>query len=352
MMNNFSELIISWYNFNKRNLPWRKTNDPYKIWLSEIILQQTQVIQGLPYYRSFTKSYPNVNKLAKAKEDEVLKLWQGLGYYSRARNLHYTAREIVKSYNGCFPDSFEALLKLKGIGRYTAAAIASIAFNKPHAVVDGNVYRLLSRYFGIKTAIDSVSGKRNFEILANKLLDKNQPGLFNQAMMELGATVCKPKNPLCGTCPLYNTCFALDKGKINMLPVKGKKITVKNRWIVYLIIIDDKSILLRKRTEKDIWKNLYDFPCIESDTALNPEKILLDGRVKEFTGNKNFVIRKISKQKVHKLTHLNIHAAFIEIAVNKVSKPKGPYEKADIMKLSEFPYPQLIAKYLESEFGI
>jgi A/G-specific adenine glycosylase len=228
---NFSKTIIRWYNKNKRDLPWRHTKDPYKIWLSEIILQQTRVQQGLPYYETFVKKFPTVHHLAKANEDVVMKTWQGLGYYSRARNLHYSAKFISKNLKGKFPNNFEEIKKLKGIGDYTAGAIASFAFNKPYPVVDGNVFRVLSRYFGIKTPIDSAKGKNEFVEKATLLLDKKNPGTFNQAIMEFGAMKCVPQNPDCGKCPLKNGCEALANDTVSALPFKSKKNKIRTRYL-------------------------------------------------------------------------------------------------------------------------
>src|SRR5690554_5706333 len=260
----FSQKLISWYSEHKRELPWRNTKDPYKIWLSEVILQQTRVAQGLPYYENFINTFPTVFDLAKADEQQVLKIWQGLGYYSRARNLHHTAQYISENLNGIFPDNYKDLLKLKGVGSYTAAAIASFSNDEAVAVLDGNVYRVLSRYFGIETDISSSKAKKEFQELANEVLDQKQPSLFNQAIMEFGALQCVPKNPNCEVCVLNDSCFALKEKKVDKLPVKLKKTKVTQRFLNYLVFLDEnKNSIINKRTQNGIWKNLYEFPLLE-----------------------------------------------------------------------------------------
>ena len=259
--------LISWYLINKRDLPWRKTKNPYKIWLSEIILQQTRVQQGLPYYWKFIAAYPTIQALAFANEDEVLNLWQGLGYYSRARNMLMTARVINEQYEGCFPTNYNDLLKLKGIGEYTAAAIASFSFKEPVAVVDGNVYRVLSRLFDIETPIDSGEGKKAFRFLADEVLDKVNPDTFNQAIMEFGALHCTPQKPDCNNCVFNDTCLSRVNGTISQRPVKKKKNASKQRFFVYKVFLEDDKTTIQKREEKDIWQGLYEFPLEEFDDA-------------------------------------------------------------------------------------
>lgn len=272
-MTDFVLQITDWFRLNSRDLPWRKTNDPYFIWLSEVILQQTRVDQGMNYYLSFTETFPTVHDLASASEEQVLKLWQGLGYYSRARNLHATAREVVERFDGRFPDSYNDLLSLKGIGPYTAAAIASFAFDLPHAVVDGNVYRVLSRYFGIDTPIDSTSGKKTFQALADELIPSKEPGLFNQSIMEFGALFCTPAQPDCQQCVLFSTCASGQNGNYKNLPVKSKKTQVRDRYFHYFHLERNGKIAVRRRTQKDVWQHLYEFPLIETTTPeWNPEK--------------------------------------------------------------------------------
>lgn len=264
----FSSQIISWYRSNPRELPWRGVSDPYKIWLSEIILQQTRVAQGLPYYYAFSETYPSVKDLALAPESEVLRLWQGLGYYSRARNLHSCAKYIWNELGGKFPDNYESLLELKGVGSYTAAAIASFAYGEAKAVVDGNVFRVLARYFGIETDIATGKAKKEFESLANQLIPSSNPGEFNQAMMDFGARLCVPKNPDCANCPLQATCFAFQKGMVKDLPVKINKTKVKERNLHYFVIQCGQDYVWNKRKSGDIWEGLHDFPLEENLTKL------------------------------------------------------------------------------------
>lgn len=262
----FTRRLLQWHaEENNRDLPWKNEKDAYKIWLSEVILQQTRADQALPYYERFTTQYPNVHLLAEAPEDEVFRLWQGLGYYNRCRNLLHTARILSREYGGQFPGTYEDILALKGIGNYTAAAIASFAFGLPYAVLDGNVYRVLSRYFGIDTPIDSPAGKQEFQELASRLLPGEKPAAFNQAIMDFGSSVCKPKAPVCTACPLSAGCFAKTKDMIAQLPVKAKKLKIKERHLHYFVLHTAQEVYLQQRTAKDIWQNLYEFLLIESD---------------------------------------------------------------------------------------
>ena len=271
----FSNTLIYWYLQNNRELPWRKSKNPYFIWLSEIMLQQTRVAQGMAYYLKFTETFPTIFDLANADESTVLKMWQGLGYYSRARNLHFTAKQVANDLNGVFPSTYKELIKLKGIGDYTASAIASICFNEPNAVVDGNVYRVLSRYFGIKTAINSSAGIKEFKILAQTLLDTSQSGTYNQAIMDFGALHCKPQNPLCETCPFADSCVAFEKNLTKELPVKEKKIKVRNRYFNFMVIkTADEKTILSERKGKGIWQGLYQFPLLESDKIIDKEELI------------------------------------------------------------------------------
>ncbi len=340
----FSKTLIHWYSNNKRDLPWRQTIDPYRIWLSEIILQQTQVRQGLPYYESFIKEFPSIFHLAKAQESEVLKLWQGLGYYSRARNLHTTAKYIAEELNGVFPNSYKALLQLKGVGDYTASAIASICFNETTAVVDGNVYRVLSRYFGIKTPINSSKGSKEFKLLAQDLIDKQKPAEFNQAIMEFGAIQCKPQNPNCEDCPFQNSCVALQNKNINELPVKLKTIKVSKKYFNYLVFLSkDRKTVLEKREGKGIWQNLYQFPLLESKRNLDANDIekhlekeeLLQGVDYELSLYNDAII-------VHKLSHQHLYVKFWIINVDTVL-PKS----ISIDTIHDFPVPILIGKFID-----
>ncbi len=353
-MKHFSAKITSWYLQHKRDLPWRNTKDAYLIWLSEIILQQTRVEQGMAYYIKFAKEFPTVKHLAKANNDTVMKLWQGLGYYSRARNLHTSAKIITEKYNAKFPTEFEQILSLKGIGEYTAAAIASFAFNKPHAVVDGNVYRVLARVFGIYTPIDSSQGKKDFNKLANQLLDKKNPALHNQAIMEFGAMQCKPVNPDCENCVLKSMCFAFAKKMVNDLPIKEKKTKVRNRYFNYIVLNHKNTTAIKKRIEKDIWINLYDFPLIETDTELTEEQFLKSKEWKLFIGKANYTVKLISPNYKHILSHQKIYARFWKIdckdSLKKIVSPECTIIKQK--DIHSFAIPRLIEIYLEKNFTL
>ena len=308
----FSNTLIMWYLNNQRDLPWRKSRNPFYIWLSEIILQQTRVAQGTSYYEKFVAEFDDVFALAKADETHILKLWQGLGYYSRARNLHSTAKIISTEYNGQFPETYKELIKLKGIGDYTASAIASIAFNKPHAVVDGNVYRVLSRIFGIKTPINESKGITEFKLLAEELLDQNDPGTHNQALMEFGALVCLPKNPKCKTCIFKNACHALQYKLIDQLPSKIKKLKIRKRYFNYLVVNHESdSTLIRKRNQKDIWQNLFEFPLHETKDDVFDEKEFEKFIFDELSISSSFSLKKYNhKPIIHKLTHQTLYTSF------------------------------------------
>ena len=343
----FKKQLINWYSIHKRELPWRKTENPYYIWLSEIILQQTQVKQGLPYYNAFVEQYPTVFDLAKASEESVLKLWQGLGYYSRARNLHTTAKHIAYDLKGEFPNNYKDLLKLKGVGDYTASAIASIAFNEVAAVVDGNVYRVLSRYFGIETAINSTAGIKEFKALASKLIDTQQPATYNQAIMEFGAKQCKPKSPDCTVCPIHTSCIALQKNLVGVLPVKLKKTKVTNKYFNFLVCIDkNKTILFEKRTKKGIWQNLYQFPLIESEKSLGADEFHLlnvENTALKTTDYDYALYNEVDK--VHKLSHQHLYTKFWIIEVDKLPSVSIPIDS-----LEKYPTPVLISDFI-NEFN-
>jgi A/G-specific adenine glycosylase len=315
-MNNQKDLL-SWYMLNKRDLPWRNTQDPYLIWLSEIILQQTRVAQGLPYFEKFVEKFPHVELLANAPQDEVLKLWQGLGYYSRARNMHKTAQKIVNDFEGIFPDNYKNLLKLTGIGPYTAAAIASFAYDEPVAVLDGNVFRVLARFFNLSEPIQTNEAKKIFTQLANHFLNITQPALHNQAMMELGALVCTPYNPNCSACPLQNNCQSLHIGNQASLPVKTKKVVVKNRYLAYFHFDCLGELAIFKRSDKGIWQDLYDLPYLESDKKLQKSDWLLNASELNWVKSDESIVLLFEKK--HVLTHLNIYAQFFY--VKKVIKP-------------------------------
>jgi A/G-specific adenine glycosylase len=347
----FGSEIIRWYNEHKRHLPWRDTRNPYYIWLSEIILQQTRVDQGLAYYQRFVKKYPSVKKLASASEDDVLKLWQGLGYYSRARNLHQTAKEIVIKYNSVFPSDYRQIRLFKGIGEYTAGAILSFAFNKKFPVVDGNVFRLLSRYFGISTPIDSTKGKKEFYKLAEELMEEHSPSLFNQAIMEFGACQCKPKNPDCSVCPLNLNCIAFTKKKINRFPVKSKKMKTRSRYFNYLVISGDDKLMLKKRNENDIWKNLYDFPSIETSKRYSEKKIMGSEEWKTLFGKIKITQVSVSREYRHLLSHQTIHAKFYEVSLSsqKMMAKRNKFILVSKKELKKIAVPKLIENYLEKK---
>ena len=349
-MNIIQDTIINWYEENHRDLPWRHNPTPYQVWLSEIILQQTRVNQGWEYYLRFIEKWPTVSDLAQASEEEVLKMWQGLGYYSRARNLNKCARQVVEQHGGQFPQDFEQLKQLQGVGNYTAAAIASIAFGLPHAVVDGNVYRVLARLFDIDTPININEGQKLFAQLADELLNRNQPGLHNQAMMEFGALHCTPKNPNCLLCPLQTQCLALANQTVLQRPVKLAKTKVTIRYFNYLVIRINDSVYLHKRSDNDIWKNLYDFPCIESQKPMTVEEVIASNDFIQLIENKPFTIIKISPILTHKLTHRTILAQFIEI---KLEQKLLQIQTKDLFlarktELGSFPIPRLIDLYLNN----
>jgi A/G-specific adenine glycosylase len=345
-----SQILMDWYRKNQRDLPWRRTNDPYAIWLSEVILQQTRVEQGMPYWLRFMEDFPTVTDLADADEREVLRLWQGLGYYSRARNLHSAAKVIRDDYQGVFPNKYEQIRALKGIGDYTAAAIGSIAFNLPYAVVDGNVYRFLSRIFAISTPIDSTNGKKEFSVLANELIDKSNPGIFNQAMMEFGAMLCKPSNPDCSNCPFNQYCQSYAVNAVSEYPVKSKKIKTRNRYFDFLILSDEKNTILQKREEKDIWQGLYQFPVIESEAKNKSKLELANSEVAiHLKGSPHHIVKSSAIVK-HVLSHQIIYAKFWWIKLENIPS-MGATDYIDIpwSQLSNYGMPQLLVKYLENE---
>ena len=340
---NFSNRLVFWYLQNKRDLPWRTTLNPYHIWLSEIILQQTRVDQGMSYYLKFIDQYPTIANLAAASEEDVLKLWQGLGYYSRARNLHATAKKIHFEYHGIFPSDYDELLKLKGIGDYTASAIASICFDLPTAVVDGNVFRFLARYFNISTPINSTKGIKEFKQLAQELLDIEQPGTHNQAMMEFGARVCKPMAPDCDTCIFNTSCLARSKNKIKVLPVKLKKTKIVKKYFNYLVIeTGNHSTFIHKRVE-GIWKNLYEFPLINSENELQISELIEHPEFLDIVGDDKVSIQLFNdEQVVHKLSHQHLYTKFWIIKSKVVSPFSHPWNSID-----KFPVPTLIHNFLK-----
>ena len=306
----FSSQIIKWYERNKRDLPWRNTKDPYKIWLSEVILQQTQVVQGLPYYERFLAAFPNIRSLAKSPEENIMKLWQGLGYYSRARNLHFAAKQIVKK--GSFPNDYESILSLKGVGEYTAAAIASFAFNLPCAVVDGNVFRLLSRFYGIEKNINNSDGRKFFFKLADSLLDKDRPDIHNQAIMEFGSQMCKSHKPNCEDCPLKKECYAFNHQLQTRFPVKNKKGKIKTLFYDYFFFEFNHQTYIKQRIQNGIWKNLYEFPLIESSEEPSKNTILCHPNLQNWLPDELISVKSISSFR-HMLSHRNIKARFWRI---------------------------------------
>lgn len=342
---NVQKTLISWYLDNKRDLPWRKTTNPYYIWLSEIILQQTQVAQGLPYYTSFVTNYPSVFDLAEANESEVLKLWQGLGYYSRARNLHASAQYIANELNGEFPNTFSEIIKLKGVGNYTASAIASICFNEKTAVVDGNVYRFLSRYYGIATPINTGKGFKEFKTIAQECIKTADPATFNQAIMEFGARQCKPKSPDCTVCPFNSNCVAFLTNEIDNLPVKLKASKVKKKYFNYIVILsEDNKTILEQRTGKGIWQNLYQFPLIETSKPADFETVLSEIKTLDYLKQVTLELSLYNTTDIiHKLSHQHLHTKFWIATVN-TTLPEGiPFKNVD-----SYPVPILIGNFIEN----
>lgn len=349
--NNYSIIrhrLNAWYEANKRILPWRMTHNPYLIWVSEIILQQTRVEQGIDYYFRFTEKFPDISSLAAADEDQVLKIWQGLGYYSRARNMQKAAKQIMSKFRGSFPDSFDDIHSLCGIGDYTTAAIASIAWNKPFAVVDGNVFRVLSRLFTIDTPIDNEIGKKEFVQLANKLLDQENPGLHNQAMMELGALQCVPKNPNCIKCPLNDLCKAKASESINLYPAKVHKTATRDRFFSYIYIKCINGTFLHRRESKDIWQGLYEFPLIETSSPCKFDELRQTDAFRQIfkEAGKTVLIQKPFETK-HQLTHQTIYATFYSVTTERETSLSHQYLPANFEELSKYPFPKLILKFFD-----
>lgn len=343
-----SHRLVDWYKKHKRDLPWRETRDPYIIWISEIILQQTRVAQGMDYFLRFTERFPDILSLATAEEDEVLKFWQGLGYYSRARNLHTAAKDILKRFGGTFPDEYPDILSLKGIGEYTAAAIISSAWNKSYAVVDGNVFRVISRLFAVDTPIDSTQGKKQFVELANYLLDPSESRLHNQAMMELGALQCVPQNPECGICPLSDKCLAFASGNVQRYPVKQNKAKSRDRYFHYFHIIYKNETWLRRREGKDIWNGLYEFPLIETEKALSFEELQQTDSFHSLFGDAgNLEISIEQPKEKHILSHQVLYTTFYRIRIGIESKALRDYIRIPIEDIEKYAVPRLIHIYLE-----
>jgi A/G-specific adenine glycosylase len=343
----FSNSLIHWYLQNKRDLPWRNTTNPYLIWLSEIMLQQTRVAQGLPYFLAFTEAFPTVFDLAKADEEQVLKLWQGLGYYSRARNLHATAKYIAMELNGNFPENYKNLLQLKGVGEYTAAAIASFSYNEPVAVVDGNVFRVLSRYFNIESDISDGKTKKEFQNLAQEVLPLDNPALFNQAIMEFGALQCVPKNPNCEDCIFSSSCGALQQKRVAKLPVKSKKTKVSNKFFNYLVLKDvTGNFVVKKREGKGIWENLYEFPLIETEELVSELDFMNQLAEMDFFDQKPNEIFVLHPQIIqHKLSHQNLYIRFFQLNFDV----KLPDSKL-LTEIEKLPFPIVIHNFMASNY--
>lgn len=343
-MHQFAEKLLVWYQENKRCLPWRKTKDPYKIWISEIILQQTRVVQGYAYYCKFIERFPDVFTLAEADEDEVMKYWQGLGYYSRARNLHEAAQVVV--HNGQFPTTYEEVRKMKGVGDYTAAAICSFAYDLPYAVVDGNVYRVLSRWMGIEVPIDSTKGKKMFAELAQELIDKKHPALYNQAIMDFGAIQCTPSSPNCLFCPFSDSCVALQKRKVEVLPIKVKKIRMTERFFHYFFIRVGAMTFINKRGKGDIWQNLYEIPLLETDSVMKEEELFASSAYKCLMGEARVLkTNLIAKGVRHILSHQVIYADCYELVLAEDTDFGDRFQKVLIEDLQNFAVPRLVSHF-------
>lgn len=348
----FTQQLLDWNKAeNSRSMPWKGEKNPYKIWLSEIILQQTRVEQGLAYYERFIAAFPTIQQLAKAPEKKVFKLWEGLGYYTRCRNLIATAQKVVKDHKGKFPATYDEIKELKGIGPYTAAAIASFAFNEPRAVVDGNVQRVIARYFGISTPVDTTAGKKMYQELADALLDHEQPGIYNQAIMDFGAVICKPQNPLCGSCPQQGDCEAFKHNLVSQLPVKEKSLVKKKRWFYYFIIQYQDKLYIQQRTGKDIWQNLHEFVLHEA-TAPVQEMFQELPFLKKLFGKQTYSVNHISKVYHQQLTHQQIHGQFITITVNKAVPALKDYLLIDKKQLKQYAFPRIINHFLEEKSSL
>lgn len=346
--NHIADTLIRWYHEYSRDLPWRNTTDPYRIWISEIILQQTRVAQGLDYFNRFIDRFPTVATLAEATEEEVMRYWQGLGYYSRARNLHAAARDVMDRFGGRFPKSYEEALSLKGIGEYTAAAVCSFAYRLPCAVVDGNVYRVLSRLLGISTPIDTPKGKKEFAEAARLLLDTGQPDLYNQAIMDFGAMQCTPRSPRCTDCPLAGQCTAYALNQIENFPVKQGKTVVKPRYFHYLCIVCNDRIWITQRTGNDIWKNLFEFPLAEGDRELTLAEIAKTETYRQLLGEADEVSLAGEPYRVkHILSHRIIHATFCELHIGRATKPLHDLIETDWTGLDEYAISRLTQLFLE-----
>lgn len=343
----FTINLMEWHRtFNKRTMPWKGEKDAYKIWISEIILQQTRVKQGVAYYNRFLENFPNLYSLATAEDGSVFKVWEGLGYYTRCRNVLHTSRYIQRELNGKFPDNYDDILKLKGIGPYTAAAIASFAYGLPHAVVDGNVFRVLSRFFGETIPIDSTEGIKFFTTLADKVLYKQDPASYNQAIMDFGATVCKPQIAECSKCMLQPNCVAYKRGWVNKLPVKEKKLKRSNRWFYYFVFSINDEVLVSKRTGKDIWQSLYEFYLYEADNPIQWNDASIALWLTEQLGIKHYKLKHISANFSQQLTHQNLKGQFILIQLPTLHKSLKHFKRVKSVDLSSYAFPKFIHQYL------
>lgn len=347
-MEHIGSILLDWYGRNKRELPWRKTKDPYLIWISEIILQQTRVAQGYDYFLRFVERFPRVEMLASAQEDEVMRLWQGLGYYSRARNLHEASRQIV--LQGGFPKDYDGVRALKGVGDYTASAICSIAYDLPHAVVDGNVYRVISRLMGVETPIDTTAGKREFALLADALMDRLHPGEYNQAIMDFGAMVCTPLQPICEDCPLASKCVALARGQVSELPVKSKRTQVKNRYFNYIYVRAGVYTFIKKRSENDIWRNLYEFPLIETPEEVDEEVFYQLPTLQQLIAEGEKPLFRLVRRRVkHVLSHRVIWANFYEVVLPEDTCSFSSFLRVKVDELDSYPVSRLVSLFLEKK---
>jgi A/G-specific adenine glycosylase len=348
MKPDFTQKLLDWNNtLNTRQMPWKGETNPYRIWLSEIILQQTRVDQGMKYYLRFVEEFPTITHLAAAKDEKIYKMWEGLGYYTRCRNLIDTARKITNDHKGIFPDTYEAIRFLKGIGPYTAAAISSFAFNIPVAVVDGNVTRIIARYFGLSTPVDTPPGKKLFTELAQAMLDTDQPAIYNQAIMDFGAVICKPVNPLCNICVQQQDCQAYLHGFVNKVPIKEKTITKKARWLYYFIVQQGSKVYVRKRNENDIWQHLNEFILLETDEPVADQSIFYEF-LHTITGRSTFFITGISKLYRQQLTHQTIQGKFIEVTLSGNASSIPGYKMISAKQMKQLAFPGFINAFLSA----
>jgi A/G-specific adenine glycosylase len=345
----FTAQLLEWnHQHNSRTMPWKGIKDPYRIWLSEIILQQTRVEQGLPYYERFITTYPTIQDLAAAPDEAVFRLWQGLGYYARCKNMLAAARQVVQTYKGRFPDTYEQIQSLKGIGPYTAAAIASFAFNSHHAVLDGNVFRVLSRYFGIDTPVDSTAGKKEFAALAQELLPARQSAVYNQSIMDFGAGMCKPQQPLCPQCPLAKKCVAHRQQIVALLPVKSKKLVIRKRYFYYIVLDYKGQVFIRKRTGNDIWQNLHEFMLLETPAPMTAQELQASPGFEALLQKVSYTVEGISPAFKQQLTHQTIHSQFLLLSAAK--KPAiADYMAVPSKQLDNYAFPKTITDFLENK---